>query len=271
MKKQYREIGAVYPPPMHKKRQTDFSRNFVTEAATSKEKVPVTEPKAKLKVNLLDRLKPKWSRQTIGIQTELKLAKVNEVKSMPTSEQIASDGLTVTSESIALAKEKTKKPLVEALLQFFMKLTTICLIVIALFSFVFGVNRVNDLGMVPNIAPGDMLLYYRLARDYKVGEVIAINYKGQVRALRIVALPKDKISLDEHGFQVNGANQFEPKIYKETKALEAGIQFPLVLKDDEYFILGDNRDKTTDSRIFGPIKLREIKGRVFSVIRNRGI
>lgn len=269
MKKQYREIGAVYPPPMHKRRQTDFSQNFATELTTSKEKVPVTEPKAKLKVNLLDKLKPKWL--TKEVQTDSAQVKANEAKLSLTSKLIASDERTATSELTASTKAKIKRPLIEALLQLFVKLTTISLIVIAVFSFVFGINRVNDLGMLPNIAPGDMLLYYRLARDYKVGEVVAINYKGQVRALRIVALPKDKVSLDEHGFQVNGANQFEPKIYKETKALEAGIQFPVVLKDDEYFILGDNRDKTTDSRIFGPIKLREIKGRVFSVIRNRGI
>lgn len=163
------------------------------------------------------------------------------------------------------------KPLVEALLQLFIKLTTIGLVIVALFSFVFGVNRVNDLGMLPNVSPGDMLLYYRLARHYKVGEVVTFNYKGQVRAARIVALPKDTVTIDESGFKVNGASQYEPKIYKETKALEAGIKFPVQLKDDEYFILGDNRDKTTDSRIFGPIKLQEIKGKVFSVIRNRGI
>ncbi|GEM_PF-176497 len=164
-----------------------------------------------------------------------------------------------------------KRPIVDASLRCLIKVVSVGVVLAAIFSFVFGIGRVNDLGMVPNVEPGDMLLFYRLPREYKVGEVIAFRYQGKIRAARIVARPGDTVNIDSAGLKVNDAGQYEPKIFKETRPLEAGIAFPVTLKPDEYFILGDNRDKTTDSRIFGPIKKNEISGRVFSVVRNRGI
>lgn len=129
----------------------------------------------------------------------------------------------------------------------------------------------NDLEMLPNIAPGDLVIYYRLNNKLSVGDIIAYNYKGKEKIARIVAYPNDKVDIDDKGFKVNGGYQYEPKVFKQTLPFTQGIKFPVTLAQDEYFILGDNRDKTVDSRIFGPIKKNQIKGRVMIVIKTRGI
>ena len=68
------------------------------------------------------------------------------------------------------------------------------------------------------------------------------------------------------------ALQYEPKIYSNvTAAYTDGVEFPIILGTDEYFVLGDNRESTTDSRLFGPVAKSNLYGKVFSLIRNRYI
>ena len=49
------------------------------------------------------------------------------------------------------------------------------------------------------------------------------------------------------------------------------IDYPVTLREGEYFVLGDRRDEAKDSRDFGPVKTDKIKGKVFSVIREKNI
>lgn len=175
------------------------------------------------------------------------------------------------SDKIIHNRGKPKKPVLKELTKLAIKLVSVVIVIVSLFSFVFGAYRTNDLGMVPNIAPGDFVIYYRLDKNLSIGDTVIYNYKGKDRIARVVALPNDTVDIDEKGFKVNGGHQYEPKIYKETLPFENGVKYPITLAEDEYFILGDNRDKTTDSRLFGSIKKNEIKGNIFLVIRSREI
>ena len=151
------------------------------------------------------------------------------------------------------------------------KIAIIALILVGLFTFVFGLFRINENTMVPNLAPGDLIMYYRLDKEYVVGETIVFQYKKDKRTARIVALPGDTVEIDKDGFKVNGNRQYEPKIYKNTLAVSEGIKYPVKLSKDEYFILSDNREKSEDSRLFGPINKSSISGKVFTLLRRRDI
>ena len=164
-----------------------------------------------------------------------------------------------------------KDPLARALLGLSIKLVTILIVVTAVFTFVFGLARIKDMGMVPNLAPGDLVIYYRLEKKYLVGDTLVYSYKGQKRSARVVALPGDKVDLDDSGLKVNGYNQNEPKVYKSTRAFRGGIKYPIRLREDEYFIMGDNRDAAGDSRLFGPMDKKDILGKIFALVRGRGI
>ena len=50
-----------------------------------------------------------------------------------------------------------------------------------------------------------------------------------------------------------------------------GVEFPIKLKTGEVFLLGDDRENSEDSRIFGAVKSRETLGEVMTVIRRRNI
>lgn len=164
-----------------------------------------------------------------------------------------------------------KDPVAKARLKLLIKFFSILLVIGLVFTFVFGLYRVNDTSMVPAINPGDMILYYRLDKNLVVGETVVYTYKGETKLARVVAMPKDEVAIDDSGLLVNGSHQYEPKIYKETLALVDGITYPVKLKDDEVFLLADNRDKSMDSRLFGPVKISDIEGKIFTLLRRRDI
>lgn len=168
-------------------------------------------------------------------------------------------------------KKNQKDPVTRALLKLAIKIVSICLVIAFVFTFIFGMYRVNDTSMVPNISPGDMILFYRLDKDFVVGETVVYSYNKENKIGRIVAMPGDVVNIDEKGLVVNNSYQYEPKIYKETLPFTDGIKYPVKLKENEIFLLADNRDKSIDSRLFGPVEIKFIKGKIFTLLRRRGI
>lgn len=168
-------------------------------------------------------------------------------------------------------KKNQKDPVARALLKLAIKIVSICLVIAFVFTFIFGMYRVNDTSMVPNISPGDMILFYRLDKDFVVGETVVYSYNKENKIGRIVAMPGDVVNIDEKGLVVNNSHQYEPKIYKETFPFTDGIKYPVKLKENEIFLLADNRDKSVDSRLFGPVEKKFIKGKIFTLLRRRGI
>lgn len=168
-------------------------------------------------------------------------------------------------------KKNQKDPVTRALLKLAIKIVSICLVIAFVFTFIFGMYRVNDTSMVPNISPGDMILFYRLDKDFVVGETVVYSYNKENKIGRIVAMPGDVVNIDEKGLVVNNSHQYEPKIYKETLPFTDGIKYPVKLKENEIFLLADNRDKSIDSRLFGPVEKKFIKGKIFTLLRRRGI
>lgn len=168
-------------------------------------------------------------------------------------------------------KKNQKDPVTRALLKLAIKFVSICLVIAFVFTFIFGMYRVNDTSMVPNISPGDMILFYRLDKDFVVGETVVYSYNKENKIGRIVSMPGDVVNIDEKGLVVNNSHQYEPKIYKETLPFTDGIKYPVKLKENEIFLLADNRDKSIDSRLFGPVEKKFIKGKIFTLLRRRGI
>ena len=91
----------------------------------------------------------------------------------------------------------------------------------------------------------------------------------QVR--RIIAGPGDRVDISENGLEINGYLQQEDDIYTDTMRFAEGIDFPVTVGQEEYFVLGDNRENARDSRIYGLVNQKEIKGTVISLLRRRGL
>lgn len=177
----------------------------------------------------------------------------------------------VEKEEVKKSAPKKKNPIIYEITKLLLKLVTVAIVVVSLFTYIFGFHRVKNLEMEPSITGGDAVVYYRMNKKFFIGDVVVYEYKGVKQLARVVALPNDEVDVDEKGLKVNNTYQYEPKVYKSTLAFEKGVKFPVKLKEDEYFIMGDNRDSAKDSRLFGGIKMKDILGKVFFILRNRGI
>lgn len=138
------------------------------------------------------------------------------------------------------------------------------------FLCIFGIARSPDQTMSPAFKDGDLVLYYRLDREFAAQDVVVLSVDGETQVRRIIAVPGDEVDIDENGLKLNGYYQSEQNIYTATVAYEEGIRFPITLGEGEYFVLADNRTNATDSRIYGAVTLDQIKGSVMTILRRRG-
>jgi signal peptidase I len=147
------------------------------------------------------------------------------------------------------------------------KTGVLILLFITVFSFIFGFHKSGDLSMFPMVKPGDLVVYYRLDKDYKIGDLLVISHNSQTQVGRVIARAGDIVDIDENGLLINGVRQLEPEIYQETWQYEGGVRFPLTIENDQIFVLGDSRENATDSRIYGAIDGKDTLGTVITIIR----
>ena len=134
----------------------------------------------------------------------------------------------------------------------------IIIAVILIRTFIITPVRVDGASMDQTLEDGQILLLYKLANvDY--GDIVVLDEEkeGEIIIKRIIGMPGDTVSIRDNTVYVNGEEVEEDYAYGETSDYEE-----ITLGDDEYFILGDNRPISKDSRYFGPVKEDEIIGKV---------
>ena len=167
------------------------------------------------------------------------------------------------------AKPKKHKTAISFALEFVIKIAVTALIVFGLLYFVFGfyVNHTNT--SYPMIKDGDLCLYYRLKESTK-GDAVVYEAKGEKHIGRIVALPGDVVDIKEEKITINGRGVYEDAVYP-TPAEGSSIAFPYTVPEGTVFVLNDYRSDVKDSRTYGGIEGKKIKGRIILLLRVRGI
>lgn len=151
-----------------------------------------------------------------------------------------------------------------------LKLAILGLLLAVMFWGVFGVCRCGDSAMSPACKDSDLVFYYRLQKSYQASDTVVLKKDGEKQIRRIIAVEGDTIELTEDGLKINGYLQQEPEIHSETLPYTDGVTFPLTVGKGEYFVLGDNRPHAKDSRFYGTVRQKEIKGLVITLLRRRG-
>ncbi len=133
---------------------------------------------------------------------------------------------------------------------------------------IFGIAVTKGSSMSPAYKDGDVVLFLRIFSEPKQGDVVLADIGEDEYIKRIIGLPGQTVDIDEKSGKVviNGEVLNEPYIYLKTMP-KKDVKFPITLKEDEYFVLGDNRTNSLDSRNYGPIKKDAISGKIIFVFR----
>jgi len=158
----------------------------------------------------------------------------------------------------------------EGILAVFKEILQTALISLGIFFFVYILlvqpHRVKGDSMFPNFIDGELLLTekvtYRLFKP-KRGDVIVFKAPTLQKVdfiKRIIGLPHDNVKIENGTIFINGIKIEEPY---ETQSTEGSIN--ILLSDNQYYVLGDNRQASSDSRAFGAIERKSIKGKSWLV------
>ncbi len=136
-------------------------------------------------------------------------------------------------------------------------------IIIILFKiFIFNFILVKGDSMNPKYKNNDFMFLNKIIYSFKPirrGEVIVLKYKNNDLIKRIIGLPNDKIKVENGKLYINNKEYYENYINSYTASYDFD---EITLKDNEYFVMGDNRYNSYDSRNFGTITKNNIIGRV---------
>ena len=142
------------------------------------------------------------------------------------------------------------------------------------FTQVFGVYVTESDDMFPGIKAGDVLIYNRMTPP-SLRDAVVYGTPDGIRAGRVEASESGTVKAAENmELIINGRAQPVQKksgLFYRTFIGEDTSGLPVTLRKDEYFVLGDKRDTAKDSRIYGVIKKKDIKGKVFMILRRREI
>lgn len=130
---------------------------------------------------------------------------------------------------------------------------------------------VSGASMEPNFSSGDYLLIDEISyrfREPQRGEVIVFRYPGDEKTFyikRIIGLPGERLIIADGQITIFNSDHPEGFVLKEDylpAVTKTSGREEIALKDNEYFVLGDNRNYSFDSRNWGSLQKKEIIGLV---------
>ena len=138
-------------------------------------------------------------------------------------------------------------------------------VVVLVFTFLCRVVTVNGISMLPNFEGGDRLLVTDLHGELMQGDVVvAVDVLEEPIIKRVIATGGESVYIDAAGnVSVNGTLLDEPYL-AEKDAGTSDLDYPYVVPVGTYFVLGDHRESSVDSRnsLVGCVEQSEIVGKI---------
>ncbi|MBR3768134.1 MAG: signal peptidase I [Clostridia bacterium] len=181
--------------------------------------------------------------------------KTNKTKiTLPTAKQIETE----------ILREKYNRKYKQVLKSTVYSLIVVAAVAVLIATLAFPVLQISGSSMEPTLNDEEIVVLLKTT-NMKKDELCCFSYQNKLLIKRVIGLPGDKINIDINGnVFVNDELIDEP--YVTDKALgECDITFPCYVTDNHYFVLGDHRTTSIDSRssVIGLVSEEFIVGKIF--------
>lgn len=164
------------------------------------------------------------------------------------------------------------KGAVIAIFDFLQGIVVVLAIMVMIYLFIMSPQEINGASMEPNFHNGEYILTNKI--EYKLkdparGDVVVFKSPRNKEIdyiKRVIGLPGDTVSLHDNALYVNGEQVEEP--YLTTGIVIFGGSYlregeEITVPEGMYFVAGDNRPHSSDSREFGPVPKEDFIGKAF--------
>ena len=143
-------------------------------------------------------------------------------------------------------------------------LTIVAAVSVLIATLILPVLQIEGTSMEPTMSNGDIVLLTKNS-SFKRGELCGFTWNNKLLIKRVIGLPGDWIEIDSDGtVYLNGDELEEPYVVHKAFG-ECDLEFPFQVPQEQYFVVGDMRESSIDSRnsLIGCIPKEQIVGKVF--------
>ncbi|MCL2839786.1 MAG: signal peptidase I [Defluviitaleaceae bacterium] len=168
-----------------------------------------------------------------------------------------------------MLKNRIENPMLRGIVEWLIAIAFAALLFFVVRSFLFRVAHVNGNSMEPTLSHGDMVVLNRLSYLFsvpRVDDIVAFPFAenpSEFYIKRVIAVPGDMVDLQNGVFLINGIPLVDDFSLEPIVSF-GDIRFPTTIEAGHFFVLGDNRNASMDSRFasVGNVPARDMVGRV---------
>ena len=180
--------------------------------------------------------------------------KNTEIQSFPTKKEVETE----------IKRYKRRRAYNKALRGTVYVLTIVAAVAVLVATLILPVLQIEGSSMEPTLSNGDIVLLTKTTR-FERGDLCGFTWNNKLLIKRVIGLPGDWIEIDADGNIYLNAEKLDEPYVQQLALGECDLEFPYQVPQEQYFVVGDMRESSIDSRntLIGCIPKDQIVGKVF--------